>query len=125
MIEIILSLWAIIQATTIVFLIFLYLYLRYYKNKPGKPQKVNLEYLKVEIKPYKHTLVLTDTLKVVKLVEVIKEPDDYYYMYEDKAGNTFYDSCVGTFYPLKGQLKKDDYNRIRRNWNSNAKTLCI
>lgn len=61
----------------------------------------------------KGELVLNQSHKVSQLVGIGEDDFDYYYiMYDGRRLN--WESCVGRFIPLKGQLCEKDYNYLRR-----------
>ncbi len=76
-----------------------------------------LEEYRKEIEPHKNTLVL-DLFKVVRLIDIIQEPDDLYCKMDSREG-VYLTSCVGWFKPLKGVLSDKDYNYLVRIWNLN------
>jgi len=77
-------------------------------GKVGNKEKI----LKV-IKQHKGELVL-DLFKVVRLKGFYETEEDYYYVYEQIPGETFYSSCVGSFIPLKGKIDKEHYDELVR-----------
>ena len=56
--------------------------------------------LQAELKPYKNTLVISDSNDIVRLVDVIDGNDDYYWVYDTEKGIIKY-SCCGGWTPLK------------------------
>lgn len=76
-----------------------------------------LESLKQELTPYQNTLVL-DLFEVVRLVDVIDDEDDFYWVYDTFKG-TVHSSCVYKWIPLKGKIDEDRYNRLVGIWNLN------
>ena len=79
---------------------------------------ITLEILKQELEPYKNTLVIDVFEDVVRLVDVIDGDDDYYWVYDSREG-VRHSSCVGSWIPLKGFIKEEDYNRMVHIWNLN------
>ena len=78
-----------------------------------------LKSLKKELEPYKNTLVL-DFCKIVRLVDVVEEPEDFYWVYAQwRLGKTTYSSCVMGWTPLKGNLPDKIYKQLVHNWNMN------
>lgn len=75
------------------------------------------EMFKNMVEPYKNTLVL-DYFSVVRLVDVIEEEDDNYWVYDTKKGITHV-SCVIEFITLKDKLDENDYKRLVYIWNLN------
>lgn len=73
--------------------------------------------LQEELAPYRNTLVL-NYFEVVRLVDVIDEEDDYYWVLDSHKG-IVYSSCVGGWIPLKGKLDTKDYAELVRVWNLN------
>lgn len=66
---------------------------------------------------HRNELVL-DWHKVVRLVDVMEDPDDYYWIFEEFGGKKYYSSCVGKFFILKGNLP--DYQDLVNQWNMNV-----
>lgn len=73
--------------------------------------------LKKILEPHKNALVL-DYFEVVRLVDVIYDEFDYYWVYDTKRG-IVHSSCVGTWIPLKGFLPDEKYKRLLDVWNLN------
>lgn len=73
--------------------------------------------LKAELEPFRNTLVI-DFEKVVRLVDVIDEEDDFYWVYDSRQG-IYYSSCVGGWTPLKGFVDQEKYRRMVLIWNLN------
>jgi len=75
-----------------------------------------------EIELHKNELVI-DLSKIVRLVDVVDDEDDYYWVYDEWIGmwhsNTYKSSCVGQHILLKGFLPDDRYNELVRVWNLN------
>ena len=89
--------------------------LRYFKEE----EMLTLEELKKELEPYRNTLVL-DFCEIVRLVDVIEEPEDFYWKYERwSKGKANLSSCVMGWIPLKGNLPDEIYKSLVRNWNMN------
>jgi len=79
----------------------------------------NLIELKKELESYKNTLVISDfDNEVVRLVNVVDEEDDYYWVFDTEKG-IIHASCVGGWIALKGVLPDKDYKRLVDFWNSN------
>jgi len=74
--------------------------------------------LKVELEPFKNTLVIGDFFEVVRLVDVKENEFDYYWVYDSWKGES-YGSCAGRWIPLKGFIKQEDYERLLFVWNLN------
>ncbi len=84
---------------------------------------LTIEKLKKEIGKYKNTLVIGDLMDIVRLVGVIEETDDFYWLYDKGKYNKVeisYSSCVGGWIPLKGFVPKKDYDRMVSIWNLNT-----
>lgn len=78
-----------------------------------------LSELKLELEPYKNTLVIDVTnYIIVRLVDVIDGEFDYYWIYDSKKG-FYYVSCVVGWIPLKGVIDKKKYNKLIHAWNLN------
>ena len=77
-----------------------------------------LEKLREETDEYKNTLVL-DFYEVKVFLQIVEDPDDYYYELVDTKGRTTLFSCVGRIIPLVDRLNKDDYNYLASVWNLN------
>lgn len=73
--------------------------------------------LRKEMEPYQGTLVL-DLFDVVRLVDVIDDEDDFYWVYDTKKG-IVHSSCVGGWIPLKGHIQDKSYENLVRIWNLN------
>lgn len=69
-----------------------------------------------ELSDHRNELVL-DFEKMVRLVDVEEDPDDFYWVFEKFGGKRYYSSCVGKFYVLKGILP--DYQELVNQWNMN------
>lgn len=78
----------------------------------------SLDELKAQAEPYLNTLVL-DLDKVVRLVGVVEEEDDFYWVYDSLTKGTYYSSCVMGWTKLKGSIPDEDYNRLVDIWNLN------
>lgn len=74
--------------------------------------------LKAEIEPYRNTLVIGDFDNVVRLVDVVEEEDDFYWVYDSREGLS-YSSCVGGWIPLRGFIEKKKYDILVLIWNRN------
>ena len=84
--------------------------------------KERLEEFKKELEPYKNTLVL-DNFEVVKVIDIVFDEEDYeyYWVYEslNSKKKTYWSSCVGRWYPLKGKIAVEEYNNLERIWKLN------
>lgn len=78
---------------------------------------ISLDLLKKELKPFKNTLVI-DSFQIVRLVDVVEEEDDYYWIY-DNGGKITYVSCVFNWVSLKKHLPVDEYESLVNLWNIN------
>lgn len=78
-----------------------------------------LKELMNELEPFRNTLVIDDFDKVVRLVDVVDGEDDYYWVYDDRQQGIRWESCVGSWTPLKGFIQPDRYDRLVRIWNLN------
>lgn len=78
--------------------------------------------LKLELEPYKNTLVIDDLDQVVRLVDVVydgsNEFEDFYWVFESKNG-IYHASCVSGWVALKGFIPEEKYDRLVRIWNLN------
>ncbi|MFW6225887.1 MAG: hypothetical protein ACOC3V_02910 [bacterium] len=83
-----------------------------------------IEVLKLELKPYKDTLVIDPLNRVIKLHDVIFDEDDYYWVFECK-GELYYISCTLEWIPLKGHIPNEKYERLVNVWNLNNKVKAI
>jgi hypothetical protein len=83
----------------------------------NQQEMTRLEQLRSELEPYKDTLVL-DLFKVVRLVDVVEDEDDYYWVFDSENG-IYHSSCVGMWSPLKGILNNNEYKRLVDIWNLN------
>jgi len=77
-----------------------------------------LSKLKDKLEPFKNTLVIADFDRVVRLVDVIEDEDDFYWVYDSSTG-IIHSSCFGDWIPLKGFLSDKDYNTMIHVWNLN------
>lgn len=77
-----------------------------------------LSVLKKHLEPYKNTLVINELNRVVRLVDVIETEIDFYWVYDTTKGFV-QDSCVGSWIPLKGFLRDNDYKKLVYEWNLN------
>jgi hypothetical protein len=70
---------------------------------------------------YRHCdeLVLDDSFSVRKLIGIMSDNDDHYYILEDMRGNKTYGSCVGGFFLLKNKMDDEDYFRMEYVWSLN------
>jgi hypothetical protein len=87
--------------------------------------------LRDEVNPHLNELVLDGGFNVVKLLGAIEDKEDpnpdYYYLFQypgsykpdSNNGQVLWHSCVGTFYPLKGRLPDNEYNRLVELWEIN------
>ena len=62
-------------------------------------------------KKHEFELVL-DRHEVVRLVGISIAEDDYYWVIMDSRGEFNYESCVGSPWPLKGILPKEQYEYL-------------
>lgn len=85
---------------------------------------VTLEELKRELKPFKDTLVIDNLDRVVRLVDVIFDEDDYYWVF-DRKNRLYHSSCVLEWIPLKGYIPEEKYDRLVRIWNLNNEVKAI
>lgn len=76
--------------------------------------------LKAELEPFKNTLVIDAPNEVVRLVDVIEEEDDYFWVYERLFDGICHSSCVMKWIPLKGYLPEEEYIRMVEMWNLNS-----
>lgn len=72
-----------------------------------------------ELIPYKNTLVLDLENQVSKLAGIYGTSEDFYWMIYNKAGKCIKETCVGSFIPLKGFIKDEDYKKLLTEWNFN------
>ena len=83
----------------------------------------SLKKFKLELEPYKNTLVL-NRFEVVRLVDVIDGEKDYYWVL-DTWKQVIHSSCVIGWIPLKANLPFEDYNELVRVWNLNHQEKAI
>lgn len=85
-----------------------------------------IEKLKLEVEPYKNTLVISDLNKVMKLHNVMfDESDEEFYwvfFYKDRK---YFSSVLLEWIPLKGYIPKDKYERLVKIWNLNNNSKAI
>ncbi len=80
---------------------------------------VTLESLKEEVEPFKDTLVINACNKIVKLLGVSEDDDDFYWIYNN--GNELeYSSCALGWVELQKYLPEEVYNGILQTWNLNS-----
>lgn len=77
-----------------------------------------LNELEEDLKGFKNTLVIADFDIIARLVDVVEEDDDFYWVYDTMNG-VIKQSCVFKWIPLKGILRQDDYLRMVHVWNLN------
>ena len=90
----------------------------------GDSDKVTFDQLKIQMEPFKNTLVLDPFSGVVRLVDVIYGEDDFYWVYDTYKGE-IHSSCVGSWIPLKGFIPDDDYTRLLLGWNGSNSVKAI
>ena len=81
-------------------------------------EKEFLEKLKEDIKGDKDNLVLKH-FDVVRLLDVVFDDDDYYYIFKTQRG-IVYSSILVSYIPLKGKIEDKDYNELERLWKLNV-----
>jgi len=86
---------------------------------------VTLEDLKNELEPYKNTLVIGLYQEVMRLVDVIEDEVDYYWVVDTYKGILHYSCCGCGWIPLKGFIKDGDYDQLVRIWNLNNEEKAI
>lgn len=76
--------------------------------------------LRDDAKPYFGTLVIDmSSMKVVSLVGLDEDVDDYYWVFDvDRDKRNFVSCCLG-FTPLKGVIPDKDYEYLKNMWNLN------
>jgi hypothetical protein len=72
-----------------------------------------------EYQPYYGTLVIDSLDKISELIEIVEEPDDYYYRLFSIEHGIYLSSCVGWIYPLKGRLPDREYQSLRNVFDLN------
>jgi len=87
----------------------------------------NIEELKREAEPYINTLVISMFgYNICKLVDVIEVPDDdIFWILIDDQERKHHQSCLISYYPLKGIIKDENYDELVRVWNLNHKEQVI
>lgn len=86
---------------------------------------MQLDDLKAEVEPYKNTLVIDGFDRVVRLVDVIYDYDDYYWVFADRNKEDRLVTVLSQWFPLKGFMKDKDYDRLVSFWNLNHTTKAI
>jgi hypothetical protein len=71
----------------------------------------NLIYFTKFVNKHRNQLVL-DTDRVNILIGLAMDDEDYYWRLKDFHGKEIWASCVGKMIPLKGTLKKEDYEQL-------------
>jgi hypothetical protein len=66
-----------------------------------------------EFEEHKGEFVITDTDKVMRLIAVVDDDIDYFWVYWN-GRETFWHSCVGGFIVLKNKIDEKDYNNLIR-----------
>jgi hypothetical protein len=87
--------------------------------KPKPKTESKLAQLKKEAEGFKNTLILY-LFEVVRLVDVIEDEDDIYWVYERADGEIVHVSCLIDWIPLKKYLKESHYRRMITYWNLNS-----
>jgi len=78
---------------------------------------MQLDDLKAEVEPYKNTLVIDGFDRVTRLVDVIDGDDDYYWVFDSNDKEERLVSVLLQWFPLKGFMKDEDYDRLVLFWN--------
>lgn len=78
-----------------------------------------MDTLRAEAAPHLGELVL-NLFEVVKLVGVVEDDDDCYWVF-DTHGGQVRSSCAVSWAPLKGRLLDEEYERLLRIWEINRK----
>jgi len=64
-----------------------------------------------EFNKFKGTLVITDNKTIERLIAIGKDELDYYYVCWNGQKSTWH-TCVGSLIPLKGYIRKKDYQHL-------------
>jgi hypothetical protein len=78
-----------------------------------------LKELQDELAPYKGTLVIDEMWTVCRLLDVVAEPEDFYWKLKQPKRGTYLSSCVGGWIPLKGKIDDEEYKRLEHYFNIN------
>ena len=73
----------------------------------------NLKRILAEFDQWKGTFIMSTYDRPGRLIGIASDDLDYYYMIFD-GKDIKYHSCVGRIIPLKGYLRKEDYNELVR-----------
>ncbi len=66
-----------------------------------------------EFETLKGQFVITDSQSIERLLAIAEDDIDYYYVTFDGRKITF-NTCVGSLIPLKGYIRKKDYEKLIR-----------
>lgn len=80
--------------------------------------------LKEQADKFKNTLILY-LFEVVRLVDIVQDEDDFYWVFEKSNGEVQHVSCLIEWIPLKSLLKDKQYERLKSFWNLNLANKCI
>lgn len=73
----------------------------------------NLTLIKAEFEKLKGQFVITDNWRIERLIAIGEDEHDYYYITYD-GRKLHWNTCVGRVVPLKGHLRKRDYDEFVR-----------
>ena len=82
---------------------------------------MTFEELKDKCKDDIGEIVITECHRVLKLIGVEDDPEDYYYVLKGWDNELHYESACGRYYRLKGKLDDKDYERIKNNIETNIR----
>lgn len=82
---------------------------------------MKIEKLYEETQPYLNQLVIQG-FEVVRLMGVVEDEDDFYYVFDNYKKGTCHVSILAGFIPLKGL---DGYDMILRLWNLNNEVKAV
>jgi hypothetical protein len=90
-----------------------------WKKNEGIIKDKNFNAIKKELKEYGGSYVISVSREIKFLVAACANDEDYYYVFlVSKTGSEIgitlsFETCVGSFVPLKGRLKKKEYERVK------------
>lgn len=99
--------------------------------KPKLTNGSRLKEFKTIVAAHKNQLIL-NMFEVCRLVNIVEEEDDFYWVFETSEGNIFtpcirktvHSSCLIEWIPLKDYLPLDKYESLKTIWNLNAINKC-
>ena len=91
--------------------------------KPKLNNGSRLKEFKTIVAAHKNQLIL-NMFEVCRLVNIVEEEDDFYWVFETGEGKIVHSSCLIEWIPLKDYLPVDKYDSLKTIWNLNAINKC-